>query len=87
MNEFEQMIRNNYNLTLEDFVNILDAWAKLGDKDRDKVIILAEERKAHPTIYMPSEEYVEDDEEELDRQRHLRTEALVEVFSEEEQDG
>ena len=42
------MIRNNYNLTLEDFVNILDAWAKLGDKDRDKVIILAEERKAHP---------------------------------------
>lgn len=55
------MIRNNYNLTLEDFVNILDAWAKLGDKDRDKVIILAEERKAHPTIYMPSEEYVEDE--------------------------
>ena len=38
-------------------------------------------------VERPDEENVKDDEEELDRQRHLRTEALVEVFSDEEQDG
>lgn len=59
------MLRNNYNITLEDYFDLLDAWAKISDEEKNELKILAEKRKAHSTIYTPIEEYIEEDREWL----------------------